>query len=367
MKVTRIASEVLCIPIRHEGSLGVGKLAEIENVLVRVETDAGLVGIGESSPWPVFAENCWSVKAALDHYLGPCLIGENPFDLERLLLKMDQTLADTPFAKAALDMALFDLLGKALNQPVYNLLGGLVQDRITMSYSIANQDVDKDVREVEWLLGKGVRVFKIKTGVVPPALDRERVRAIRHVVGSEGDIRLDYNQSIQVEQAIRILRELEEFRPTFIEQPTRRWDVDNLAKIARAIDTPIMADEAVFSPAEALRLVRLEAADLISIKLMKPGGIWRSKKIATIAEAAGIPCYAGAMWESGVGIAASLHFMAATPNVKYGSDFYIPYFLMQRDIVKNPPRFEEGCVYVPHGPGLGVELDEEAVRRFRVA
>ena len=105
---------------------------------------------------------------------------------------------------------------------------------------------------------------------------------------------------------------------------------------------------------------------MISIKLMKPGGIWRSKKIAAIAETAGLPCYAGAMWESGVGIAAALHFMAATPIVKYGSDFYIPYFLMERDIVKNPPRYEDGYAYVPHGPGLGVELDEPTVQRFRI-
>ena len=367
MKITRVTSEILRIPIRHEGSLGVGKLAEIENVLVRVETDAGLTGIGESSPWPVFAENCWSVKAALDHYLAPCVVGENPFDLERLVLKMDQHLADTPFAKAAIDMALHDLVGKALGQPVYALLGGLVQERITMSYSIANQDVEKDAREVEWLLGRGVRVFKIKVGVVAPAVDRERVRAIRALVGADGDIRLDYNQSIKVDQAIRILRDLEQYAPTFIEQPTPRWDVDNLAKIAAAIDTPIMADEAVFSPADAVRVVRQQAADLISIKLMKPGGIRRSQRIAAIAEAAGIPCYAGAMWESGVGIAASLHFMAATPNVRYGSDFYIPYFLMQHDIVRDPPRFADGCVYVPHGAGLGVELDEAAVRRVRVA
>jgi muconate cycloisomerase len=366
MKITAVTSEVLRIPIRHPGSLGVGKLDEIENVLVRIRTDAGVTGLGESSPWPVFAENCWSVKAALEHYLGPCLIGETPFDIERLLLKMDATLADTPFAKAALDMALHDLVGKALDQPVYNLLGGLVNDRITMSYSIANQDVDKDVREVEWLLDRGVRVFKVKTGVVAPAVDRARARAIRQVIGPEGDLRLDYNQSIKPEQAIQILRELEEFRPTFIEQPTRRWDLDGLARITAAIDTPIMADEAVFSPADAMRVARERAADMISIKLMKPGGIVRARRIANIAEAAGMPCYAGAMWESGVGIAASLHFMAATPNVTYGSDFYIPYFLMQRDIVKDRPLFEGGYVHVPRGPGFGVELDEDAVRQFRV-
>lgn len=366
MKVTHVTTEVLRIPIRHAGSLGVGKLTEIENVLVRIATDEGVTGIGESSPWPVFAENCWSIKAALDRYLGPSVVGENPFDIERLVFKMDQHLADAPFAKAAIDMALHDLVGKARGCPVYELLGGLVQERTTMSYSIANQDVDKDVREVEWLLERGVRVFKIKTGVVPPAIDRERVRAIRAAVGPGGDIRIDYNQRIQVEQAIRILRDLEAFNPTFIEQPTPGADVDNLAKISRAIDTPIVADEAVFSPADALRVVRQEAADMISIKLMKPGGIRRSQRIAMIAEAAGLPCYAGAMWESGVGIAASLHFMAATANVKYGSDFYIPYFLMEHDIVKNPPRFADGYVYVPTGPGLGVELDEDAVRRVRV-
>lgn len=367
MKITRVTSEILKIPIRHAGSLGVGKLHEIENVLVRVETDEGVTGIGESSPWPVFAENCWSVKAALDRYLGPCVVGEDPFGVERLLAKMDATLADTPFAKAAIDMALYDLVGKAVGRPVFDLLGGLVNERITMSYSIANQSVEADVREVEWLLERGVRVFKIKTGVVAPAVDRARVQAIRERIGADGDLRLDYNQSIQPEHAIRILRDLEEYRPTFIEQPTRRWDVDHLAQIAAAIDTPIMADEAVFSPADALRVVRAHAADIISIKLMKPGGIARSRRIAAIAEAAGIPCYAGAMWESGVGIAASLHFMSATPNVRYGSDFYIPYFLMQRDILKEKPRFEQGSVYVPRGPGLGVELDEAAVREFRVA
>lgn len=366
MKITRVTSEILKIPIRHVGSLGVGKLHAIENVLVRLETDEGLTGIGESSPWPVFAESCWSVKAALDHYLAPCVEGEDPFRIEWILMKMDATLADAPFAKAAIDMALHDLIGKATGRPVYDLLGGLVNERITMSYSIANQSVEADVREVEWLLERGLRVFKIKTGVVPQAVDRARIRAIRELIGTDGDLRLDYNQSIQPEHAIRILRELEEFRPTFIEQPTRRWDVEHLAQIAAAIDTPIMADEAVFSPADAMRVVRAEAADIISIKLMKPGGIARSKRIAAIAEAAGVPCYAGAMWESGVGIAASLHFMAATPNVRYGSDFYIPYFLMQRDIVKERPRFEDGCVHVPHGPGLGVDLDEAAVREFRV-
>jgi muconate cycloisomerase len=193
------------------------------------------------------------------------------------------------------------------------------------------------------------------------------VRAIRELIGPAGDLRLDYNQSIRVDQAIRILRELERYQPTFIEQPTPRWDVENLAKIAAAIDTPIMADEAVFSPADAVRVVRQQAADLISIKLMKPGGLRRAQRVAAIAEAAGIPCYAGAMWESSVGIAAALHFMAATPNVRYGSDFYIPYFLMAHDIVREPPRFADGCVHVPHGPGLGVELDEAAVQRVRVS
>src|SRR4051812_23792878 len=138
MKIKSVDSIIVSIPIRHRGVLGIGSLESVENVLVTVETDEGITGVGEASPWPCFADNAWSIKAAIDKYLGPALIGKNPSEIERLLLTMDATLHEYPFAKAALDMALLDIHGKSLNQPVYSVVGGSVRDRITISYSIAN-------------------------------------------------------------------------------------------------------------------------------------------------------------------------------------------------------------------------------------
>jgi muconate cycloisomerase len=367
MKITQIKTIVVGIPIRHKSFLGVGSLERVDNVLITVETDAGITGVGEASPWPCFAENAWSIKAAIDRYLGPSLIGENPCDIERLLLQMDGTLHGYSFAKAAIDMALFDIVGKAHNVPVYALLGGKVREKTTISYSIANQDIEKDLQEIQWLLDQGIFVFKIKTGVLAFKQEVERVEAIRKFLPQHADMRIDFNQGLKREWALRTCRALEQFQPTFIEQPVKGDDLTMMARIAGAIDTPIVADESVFSLQNAIDVLKQGAADIVSIKLMKPGGIARSRKVAAIFEAAGMPCYAGAMWESGIGIAAHLHFTAATPNVRYGSDYYIPNFLLLDDMIVEPLKMSAGHIYVPEGPGLGVELDWKAVEKYRAA
>lgn len=367
MKIASFKTVVVSIPIRHQSFLGIGSLDRVDNVVVVLETDAGISGVGEASPWPCFAENAWSIKAAIDRYLGPSMIGENPADVERLLLQMDETLHDYSFAKAAVEMALLDIAGKQLGVPIYRLLGGKVRERTTLSYSIANQDIAKDLAEIKWLLDQGFFVFKIKTGVLGLKQEVERVEAIRKFLPAHADMRIDFNQGLKRELAIKTCRALEAFEPTFMEQPVKGSDIDMMAAISATIDTPIMADESVFSLRNAIDVVKSAAADIASIKLMKPGGIIRSRKIAAIFEAAGMPCYAGAMWESGIGIAASLHFMAATPNVRYGSDFYIPNFLLMDDMVVEPLRMNDGHIYVPEAPGLGVELDWQAVERYRAS
>lgn len=367
MKVTSVTAVVVALPIRHEGKLGIGSLERVDNVIVKIETDAGISGVGEASPWPCFAENAWSIKAAIDHYLGPSLIGQDPTDIERLLLEMDQTLHDYSFAKAALETALLDIVGKALGVPIYRLLGGKVRDRTTISYSIANQDIEKDVEEIRWLLDQGIFVFKVKTGVLDLKPEVARVEAIRKMLPAHADLRIDFNQGLKRELAIKTCRQLEAFDPTFIEQPVKGKDIDMMARIADAIDTPLMADESVFSMHNAIDIVKLHAADMASIKIMKPGGIIRSKKVAAIFEAADMPCYAGAMWESGIGIAASMHFTASTPNVRYGSDYYIPNFLLLDDMIREPLKMVDGHMYVPEAPGLGVEPDWDAIARYKAS
>ncbi len=367
MRITGLEAIQLRLPIRGRRRLGVGDLPHVDNVLIRLFTDEGLVGLGEASPWPVFAESAEATLAVLRAHLGPALVGEDPFRIEALMAKLDRVLAGHPFAKAAIDMALHDLVGRALGQPISTLLGGRCRDRVPLSFSVAQQDTARDLDEIASLRAQGLRIFKVKTGVLPARDDLERVRRIAEALADGAELRLDYNQALTAEEALVRVRAMEAFHPTFIEQPLPKWDLEGMARIARAIDTPIVADESVFGPHDALRLVRLEAADMVSIKLMKTGGLLGAKRVAAIAEAAGLPCYAGAMWESGVGLAAHLHFACSTPIVHYGSDYYISSFLLQQDIISPPLRSEDGWIYPPDGPGLGVTLDEDAVRAFRVA
>ena len=246
-------------------------------------------------------------------------------------------------------------------------MGGKVRDSTTISYSIANQDIEKDLEEIRWLLDQGVFVFKIKTGVLPHKQEATRIEAIRRMLPAHADMRLDFNQGLKRENAVRTCRALEQFEPTFMEQPVAGSDFETMTEIAAAIDTPIMADESVFSMRSAIDVITRRAADMASIKLMKCGGPTRSRKVAAIFEAVGMACYAGAMWESGIGIAASLHVTAATPNIHYGSDYYVPNFLLLDDLIGESLLVKDGRVHVPSGPGLGIEVDWTAVERYRIS
>lgn len=366
MKITDVETIIVRPPIRHPGKLGVGALDAVENVIVRITTDEGIEGFGEASPWPVFIENAAAVKVTIDRHLAPAVIGASPFDIEALVQTMESAQHGMSCAKTGLEVAAWDAAGKALGRPVYELLGGLVRDRMDLSYSVANQVIEADLEEISWLVEQGFDVLKIKTGVLDEAEELTRFAAIRESVGDGFDLRIDFNQGGRAERAIALCRRLEQFSPTFIEQPVKGWDIEGLARVADALDTPVMADESVMGLEQGFTVLARHAADMVSIKLAKLGGILRSKKLAAICQSAAIPCYAGAMWESGVGIAASLHFACSSPAVQYGSDFYTASHLMTDDLIEDPLVVEKGDMLVPHGAGLGVTIDLDALERYRV-
>lgn len=366
MKITDITTTICRLPIRHSGRLGVGSLEQVDLVIVQVKTENGIEGVGECSPWAVFAENAFAIKATIDYYLAPAIIGRSVFNIEEILLAMDASHHASPFAKAGVEIAVMDALGKLLKQPVHNLIGGLVRDRINLSYSVTNQDVQKDVDESLWLIDQGFKALKIKTGVLSEKEELLRIEVLRKAVGDEFDLRLDFNQGGRREQVLRLCRQLEDFSPTFIEQPVKGWDLDAMVALTDALDTPIMADESVLSWEQGFQVAKRGAADILSIKLAKTGGITRGKKVAAACEAAGIPCYAGAMWESGIGIAAHLHFACSTPAVKYGSDYYTCNYLLTDDLIIEPLRVEDGDMLVPTEPGLGVNVDWDAIESFKI-
>ena len=213
MKIARIETVITRPPIRHSGMLGVGALESVESVIVRLQTDEGIEGVGESSPWPVFAGNAFAIKETIDRYLAPAVIGRSVTDIEAILLAMDAVHYAAHFAKAGVEMAVLDAAGKALGRPVYDLLGGLVRDRVNLSYSVTNQVIEKDLDEIRWLLDQGFKVLKIKTGVLPARIEVERIAAIRALVGDAFDMRIDFNQGGKREQVLRLCRELEKYNP----------------------------------------------------------------------------------------------------------------------------------------------------------
>jgi muconate cycloisomerase len=269
-------------------------------------------------------------------------------------------LAGHPEAKAAVDMALWDIAGKRAGLPVYALLGGKVREVLPLSFSIANPDFAEDLERAKELFAGGHRILKVKTGYLAHADDLKRLEALRGAL--EGlDLRVDYNQGLAPYDALRKLRDIERFAPTFIEQPIPRGQEATLAALTAALDAPVLADESVYSPVEMLRAAEGRWADCVSIKLMKAGGFGPARAIDAIAAAAGMPSYGGTLWEGGIAGAAGVHLLSCLPNCSLGAEFYMPGYSLVRDICPDPLSTGGGFVRAPDGPGLGVTVDRAAL------
>jgi muconate cycloisomerase len=365
--IERMVVRLVRWPLRMTRRHGVGDVAvAMPGVILSLGTRGGLVGWGEAAPWSVFSGTAEAAAAALDVHLRPLVLGRAPGEAARILADADDALVAHPEAKMALDMALADLRGKAAGLPVVELLGGVVRDRVPLSVSIADPDFDADLDFARARLAEGVRLFKVKTGFSTHAEDLRRLTRLRDLLPADAELRVDYNQGLEPFDAIVKLRDVEAFRPTFIEQPVPRARRDAMAEIARALDTPILADESVFSPEEAVEMVRARFADAVSIKLMKAGSFAKARAIAAIAGAAGIPAYGGTMYEAGVALAAGLHFACATPEVSLGAEFYTSTHVLGVEVLKRPLDLRDGASWLPQGPGLGIEIDEAALAAVTV-
>ncbi|MBL8587050.1 MAG: cycloisomerase, partial [Methylobacteriaceae bacterium] len=219
-----------------------------------------------------------------------------------------------------------------------------------------------DLDFVRARLSEGVRLFKVKTGFLSHAEDMMRMERLAAMMPADAELRIDYNQGLEAWDALRKLRDMERFRPGFIEQPVARERRDAMAMLAAALDAPILADESVFTPAEAVEMVRHRFADAVSIKLMKCGGVRRAREIAAIAGAAGVPAYGGTMFEAGVALAAGIHAVASTPNICLGAEFYTANHVLGVDILETPLDLTGGASHLPSGPGLGVAVDAAALK-----
>lgn len=383
MKITAIETIPIRLPTRR-----VHQWASLTTpigvyVIIKLHTDEGLIGLGEApvlKDWGgdhgrYFGETPQTTVHIISDILAPVLKGQDPRRFEAVHALMDKAVKGYPYCKAAIDAALYDVAGKALNIPAYELLGGCFRERVSIAHSLGLMEIEKAVDEAVQAKAEGVKTIKLKGGVEQKR-DVELVKQIRKAIGPELNICVDANQGYpSVKAAVRITRAMAEYDLLYMEQPVE--GIDQMAEVTRRVDTPVMADESAWTAQDVLEIVRKKAADVISIYTTKPGGMFKAKKVAAIAEAAGLPCNVNGSVETGVGNAANIHLAASTAVVTYGcvvpvsspkekAKNGIAGIYYQDDIITEAFSFDNGDIIVSSKPGLGIELDEEKLKHYRV-
>jgi len=366
MKITSVEAIPVAIPLNHPLKMAVATVHQRDSIIVRIRTDQGLVGLGEVVIATYFAgETQAGAKAAIDLLLGPALVGLEIFDINSILQLMDKVLYGNPATKAGLDMALHDLQAQALNMPLYKLLGGKVRDRVNSTWAISATDPASAIEEAMLGIKQGFKAIKIKVGVAPLLQDIECIHAVRNAVGNEVHLRADANQAWSPNLAIQFLNKVEDCRLQFIEQPVRRDDLDGMAKVSRAVSTPVAPDEGLFDAKDAICYIRHNAADGVVMKLIKAGGIVGCRNLAAVVQAANLGLHLGGMpGQTSISAAAEVHLAVSLPWLNWDAGIY-PHSI-QRDVVSEPLQPVDGAYLPPEKPGLGVELDEKALALCRM-
>lgn len=367
MKITSIESFNVSIPLRPECLMitALGIHADSTYTIVRVETDAGHVGAGEatvSERWS--GETPSGAVAIIDQIFAPALVGMDPTDIESIDGKLAQLARGNWFAKSALEMACWDIVGQVERKPIYQLLGGPSRPlRYENRFSMGAFDVPRAEERAAELVEAGFNTIKVKVGGKADD-DIARVRAVRNVIGPERRLTVDANCGWDVETAIHCINALEDCQLALVEQPTPDGDYGGLARVRAETSPPIMADDICFDLIHAKELVRNQCCDVISVYPGKNGGILRSRKIVEFAAEHGIACTIGSNLEYDIATAAMAHLVVGCPNMNvetYPGDSLGPSY-HQRSIAKDPVEIDWPFTTVPDGPGLGLEVDWDLVR-----
>jgi L-Ala-D/L-Glu epimerase len=373
MKITAVHVETLELPFKEPFVIASSALATSPCDLVRVETDEGIVGLGEACPAYEFTgDTLWTVQDVISEYLGPTLIGKDPFHIEAIVHCWEHELwtVGNQAARAAAEMALWDIQGKALGRSVCELIGGRTHDGLTEEVTWGWDAPEALAEKTRRMRAEDVTRFKVKVGDLPER-DEQRVAAVREAAGPDAHITVDANQGwIDAKTAVRAVRLLEPHGIDFVEQPVRIDDLEAARFVRDRVDTPVALDESVRGPREALACVKAGACDIFVVKLMKTGGILNALKVNAVGEAAGIPVVMGNMGESSLGLAAHLQVSVALANITHW-DADLPHRPggLARDIgngLRGEVRNGVSTMLVPEATGLGIELDEEAVEAQRV-
>jgi len=352
MKIKQIEHFLVAMELSEPYTIAYETVSHTENIFLRLETDSGLVGWGCAAPDPgVTGETAAGVQKALNEIVEPTLKGMDASRITLLLAQLQKQLGGQPSVLAAVDMALYDLLGKKAQLPLWRLLGGY-RDCIATSVTIGILDTENTVRHARGFIDRGFICLKIKGGKNVDE-DIERLIKTREAIGDSIELRFDANQGYSLEQAQRFVAETRQCNLELLEQPTPREQFDLLGNVSRSVSLPVMADESLMNLRDAFSLARAELADMINIKLMKVGGINEALSVNAVARAARLEAMVGCMDESALAIAAGLHFALARANVFYADlDGHLD---LIDDPCKDMLRLEKGILYPPEAPGLGIE------------
>jgi L-Ala-D/L-Glu epimerase / N-acetyl-D-glutamate racemase len=372
MKITKVECVPVSIPFAKPMVMSGGAVTKADAVVVRIHTDEGITGVaetGDTSLW-YMGESQDSIMYNLTNLFAPhMLLGEDPFNIEVIVAKMDKATRGNSQSKAVVDYALHDLMGKALGIPVYKLLGGLSNPKIPLAFVMSSGTAAAVEAEGRALVEAGFQGLKLKVGAQTPDEDLEMIAALRAAVGSKVKLMIDANGGWMYHQALYVLKRAAQYDVVVAEQPVPWWDIDGLARLRRKVDVPIFPDESAAELGHVLQVIEKEAADGLFLKVPKAGGILKSRRWVSVAQAANLPVMCGCMINTGLGCAVEAAFLGATAwmgRIEQEAigplNLYNVYDTVSapivNDLAKKAPRYEKGFLYPPDGVGLGVELDE---------
>jgi muconate cycloisomerase len=363
MKIVSVQAIPYDLPTIRPHKLAMATITDHTLVLVRIRDDEGREGLGEAAIIPHYgAETQYGICQVISEILAPHLIGQDPTAFGTLLMRMDRLIKRNSSAKGAIEMACVDLAAKAAGLPADALFGGRTHDRIPVLWVLGTGE---DTEEAEEKLAQGRHnLFLVKIGHGDPLADVARAVAVKRALGDKASIRVDVNQGWDEATATRAIAELEAGGIDAVEQPLPSANIEGMRRLAERFTVTIMADEPIETVEDAFAFARIGAADAFSLKVSKHGGLTNTRKVATIAQAAGLSLFGGTMLESGVGTAASAQPFSTLPTLRWGCQLFGP-LLFKDDIAANRPEYRDFDLVVPNGPGFGVVADEDKLAFYR--
>ena len=360
MKIVDIKTGGISVPLKTPFKTALRTVTAVNDVIVQIITDTGHVGFGEAPPTGVITgDTTGSILGAIEAHIRPSLVGMDIEDFEAVLIKLNTCVVGNNSAKAACDMALYDLFGQMIQAPVYQVLGG-GNKTITTDITISVNAPEVMAADSRRAVDLGYKTLKIKVGTDSRA-DLERMKAIREAVGYDIDLRIDANQGWKPKEAVKLLRQMEDagLNIEFVEQPVHRLDFEGMKHVTDNVSIPVLADESVMSPMDAVTIMQMRAADMVNIKLMKTGGIYNALKICSAAEVYDVPCMIGCMLEAKVSVTAAVHLASARQIISI-IDLDGP-VLCSEDPVRGGAIFNQWEITLPDTPGLGITKVEGVV------